>query len=84
MQLKRFQERVLQAARAFLETLVAEQTTGNRHAALDAWERCRLLSRYTERRNGVGRDLPTFCIKVPTGGGKMVFARLSSVPNRLG
>ena len=30
--------------------------------------------RYAERRNGLGRDMPNFCLKVPTGGGKTLLA----------
>ncbi|MBI4668092.1 MAG: DEAD/DEAH box helicase family protein, partial [Elusimicrobia bacterium] len=29
---------------------------------------------YHPRKGGLGRDLPTFCVKVPTGGGKTLLA----------
>jgi type III restriction enzyme len=32
------------------------------------------LGAYHERENGLGEDLPSFCIKVPTGGGKTLLA----------
>jgi type III restriction enzyme len=32
------------------------------------------LGRYADRKNGLGEDLPTFCIKIPTGGGKTLLA----------
>jgi type III restriction enzyme len=78
MSLKRYQVRALQEVKQFLELLAAEQAAGNKHAALDAWATARyaltLVDRYQERRNGLGRDLPTFCLKVPTGGGKTLLA----------
>ena len=70
MKLKRYQERVLAEVERFLDRVAAERATGNtRHAALDAWQGLN-LGVYHSRRNGLGEDLPTFCIKVPTGGGK--------------
>src|SRR5579864_9382236 len=78
MQLKHYQERVLQEIRLFLERLAAEQAAGNRHAALDSWNKAKsqlpLTGNYRERQNGLGHDLPTFCVKVPTGGGKTLLA----------
>ena len=78
MQLKRYQERVIKEVKIFLGLLAVEQQAGNRHASADAWDEAgRHFYRpgdYRERRNGVGRDLPTFCIKVPTGGGKTLLA----------
>ena len=32
------------------------------------------MGNYQERESGIGRDLPTACIKVPTGGGKTLLA----------
>ncbi|MBW3543234.1 MAG: DEAD/DEAH box helicase family protein [Planctomycetes bacterium] len=75
MELKKYQRRVVDEVERFLAALAAERAKGNeRHAALDAWHALRLAGRYAERRNGLGEDLPTFCIKVPTGGGKTVLA----------
>jgi type III restriction enzyme len=79
MALKRYQERVLREVTIFLEALASQQVSGNaRHAASDAWDEARkqfhILGQYQPRRNGVGKDLPTFCIKVPTGGGKTLLA----------
>src|SRR5579859_2746969 len=81
MQLKRYQERVLQEVKQYLDLLVAQQKGGNReHAALDAWRKAErqnllyLIDPYIERENGLSEDLPTFCIKVPTGGGKTLLA----------
>src|SRR5438067_3113395 len=74
MELKYYQQRVVEEVRAYLDALAEEQAKGNtRHAAQDAWERIGLRF-YRERRTGTGRDLPNFCIKVPTGGGKTLLA----------
>jgi type III restriction enzyme len=80
MSLKRYQERVLKEVRQYLDLLAAAQAGKNTHAALDAWNLVKrsglfaLVGNYTERSNGIGTDLPTLCIKVPTGGGKTLLA----------
>jgi type III restriction enzyme len=78
MELKRYQERVIHEVRVFLETLAAQQAAGNRHATLDAWEEAKrqffVKGDYHPRKNKLGKDLPTVCIKVPTGGGKTLLA----------
>ena len=78
MQLKRYQERVIKEVKTFLELLARQQAAGNRHASLDAWDEAmkqfQRLSDCRARKNGLDKDLPTFCIKVPTGGGKTLLA----------
>src|SRR6266567_8314323 len=78
MQLKRYQERVIREVKTFLEALAGQQALGNKHASEDAWDNAKtkfdLPGLYRSRKNGLGRDLPTFCIKVPTGGGKTLLA----------
>jgi len=78
MQLKHYQERVIQEVGIFLEALARQQATGNRHASLDAWDEAGkhfyLPGVYCSRRNGLNQDLPTFCVRVPTGGGKTLLA----------
>ncbi|MGH9428331.1 MAG: DEAD/DEAH box helicase family protein, partial [Terriglobia bacterium] len=78
MPLKRYQERVIREVSIFLRALAAQQTTGNKHATLDAWDDAQkefhVPGAYRSRRNGLNKDLPTFCIKVPTGGGKTLIA----------
>ncbi len=74
MELKTYQSRVVEEVERYLIALAKEQADGNRkHAGQDSWE-ARRLGRYEERRNGLNDDLPTFCIKVPTGGGKTLLA----------
>ncbi len=75
MDFKNYQQRVLEEVGAYLECLAAEAAQGNtRHAAKDAWESLKISNYYRERRTGIGRDLPTVCLKVPTGGGKTLLA----------
>jgi len=78
VQLKRYQERVIREVKILLEGLASEQAAGNKYASLEAWDKAKeqfyLPGQYRPRRNGLGKDLPTFCIKVPTGGGKTLLA----------
>jgi type III restriction enzyme len=78
MELKRYQERVIREVKLFLDALATHQAAGNRHASLDAWDDARRIftirGEYRPRKNGLDKDLPTFCIKVPTGGGKTLLA----------
>ncbi|HEV7926693.1 MAG TPA: DEAD/DEAH box helicase family protein [Verrucomicrobiae bacterium] len=75
MELKKYQLRVLDEAKAYLTELAKQQAAGHKHAALDAWDEVRVPGRrYSERRNGLGKDMPNFCLKVPTGGGKTLLA----------
>jgi type III restriction enzyme len=75
MELKKYQLRVLDEAKTYLTELAAQQAAANKHAALDAWDTVRVPGRrYSERRNGLSKDMPNFCLKVPTGGGKTLLA----------
>ena len=74
MILKRFQRRALDEVEAFLIALAAERAREMKHASLDAWEASGARGIYHPRKNALGKDLPTFCIKVPTGGGKTLLA----------
>lgn len=78
MELKRYQERVIREVKLFLDALATHQASGDRHASLDAWDDARRIvlikGDYRPRKNGLGKDVPTFCIKVPTGGGKTLLA----------
>jgi len=80
MQLKEFQQRALTDIRAFLIKLSEwrEKAIKNPELEIDfplkAWEKAGLARSYTSRKNGLGEPLPTFCLKVPTGGGKTLLA----------
>src|SRR5437588_6664003 len=74
MDLKRFQRRVVGEVEAYLQLVAQHRAGGNaRYASRAAWEDLH-LGAYYDRKNGLGEDLPTFCIKVPTGGGKTLLA----------
>src|SRR5207244_192907 len=80
MELKKYQLRVLDEVKAYLDGLARQQAAGNRHAALDAWETVRVPGRgYVERRNGLGKDMPNFCLKVPTAAARRCSPRRCSV-----
>lgn len=78
MELKEYQETALGTVKKYLELLAGERDSGNlKHAAEDAWEGIAHADDYRvykERRNGLGQDLPSFCLKIPTGGGKTLLA----------
>lgn len=78
MELKDYQRRVDEEVRSYLRALAGQRERGNlKHGGRDAWDSLAdglSLRRYEDRKNGLGEDLPTFCIKVPTGGGKTLLA----------
>ncbi len=78
MDLKPSQERVIKEVKLFLQALASEQAAGSQYASLAAWDKAKKLFHlpgdYSPRKNGLGKDLSTFCIKVPTGGGKTLLA----------
>lgn len=78
MELKKYQERVDREVERFLVALAARQKNTPaeyaEYCSQKAWEVDRKLGLYVPRKNGIGSDLPTFCIKVPTGGGKTLLA----------
>ena len=74
MELKKYQKRVLDETRGFLEALRGRMGTGERYPSMAAWEDTGHARGYKPRKNGLGNDMPTFCIKVPTGGGKTLLA----------
>lgn len=74
MQLKEYQQRVIEEVERYLKAVLREREAGNaKHASLDAWRQL-CLGAYYEQTNGLGEDYPNFTIKVPTGGGKTVVA----------
>ena len=84
MVLKEYQKRTLATVRELLERLV--EWRGKAAAALEvdpeldfdwvrkAWEKSVPARPYHPRRNGLGEPLPSFCLKIPTGGGKTLLA----------
>ncbi len=78
MELKFYQKRVLKEVGIFLSALAGQRAAGMPYASLAAWEEAEkhffLPGQYRPRRNGLNKDLPTFCVRVPTGGGKTLLA----------
>ena len=84
MILKEYQKRTLSAIREFLELLT--EWRGKAAAALEvdpelhfdwvgrAWDKSSPSRAWMPRRNGLGEPLPSFCLKIPTGGGKTLLA----------
>lgn len=74
MELKNYQKRVVNETRAYLQALAEYQAKGDSWPSLAAWEQIGIQRLFHRRRNGLRKDLPTICIKVPTGGGKTLLA----------
>lgn len=88
MELKEYQKTCVDEVKRYLEALAtckaeydALVATGSRLAAKinfpkAAWEEVKegLGRIYHGKKNGLGEDLPNFCLKVPTGGGKTLLA----------
>ena len=84
MILKEYQKRTLATVREFLEGM--GEWRGKAAAALEldpeldfdwvrkAWEKSVPARIYHPRKNGLGEPLPSFCLKIPTGGGKTLLA----------
>ena len=84
MILKEYQQRALAAVEIFLQRLT--EWRGRQAKALEAdpemtfdwvgraWEKTVPARPYLARRNGLGEPLPSFCLKIPTGGGKTLLA----------
>ena len=86
MILKEYQQRALDRVGAFVERLAEWRGKAAKAHAYDpdlaksfdwvgkAWEAAAPGRAYLARRNGLGEPLPSFCLKVPTGGGKTLLA----------
>ncbi|MBN1816256.1 MAG: DEAD/DEAH box helicase family protein [Sedimentisphaerales bacterium] len=86
MEPKEYQQRTLDRVKEYLGHLYALKQTYQKaleelgpEASFDfaarAWGKLEGMYRqYTGRRDGLGRPLPAFCLKVPTGGGKTFLA----------
>ena len=78
IQLKQYQEETLKAVRVYLEKLAEMRAEvaglkGRLDWAQAAWDEVK-GGPYFPRRNGLGHPLPSFCLKIPTGGGKTLLA----------
>lgn len=80
MKLKEYQERTLKEVKNYLEHLAAWRDRAAKNPDLEisfdikAWEKAEVGRSYVPKKDGLGRPLPAFCLKIPTGGGKTVLA----------
>jgi type III restriction enzyme len=80
MKLKEYQERTLTQVKRYLEQLAAWRVkawTGDEWLfdfAEKAWEKADVGRMYLKKKDGLQRPLPSFCLKIPTGGGKTLLA----------
>ena len=80
MKLKEYQERTLKETKSFLEQLAVWRPEALKRGkwlfdfAVKAWEETGVGRIYLKKKDGLGRPLPVFCLKIPTGGGKTILA----------
>ncbi len=74
MELKAYQERVLAEVGSYLDALAQARADVPAYASQEAWRAVKGGLLPAPRRTGTGADLPTVCLKVPTGGGKTLLA----------
>jgi len=79
--LKDYQRRALSTVRTYLENLAEWREKAKEFPpdaqfdwAKRAWEKTVPRQTWNESRNGLGKPLPSFCLKIPTGGGKTLLA----------
>ncbi len=80
MELKQFQQDALKQVGNYLQQLAVWKRKADENPDLEidfpkqAWRKLERLSEYHGKADGLGRPLPNFCLKVPTGGGKTFLA----------
>ena len=82
MILKDFQKRTLDTVQGYLEQLAEWRERAAPMLQMDpdydwvqrAWQKAVPDRPCVPRRNGIGSPLPSFCLKIPTGGGKTLLA----------
>ncbi len=82
MILKEYQRRAMDRVSEFVERLAEWRDKAEKVREIDpdfdwvrrAWEKTAPSRPYLSRRNGLREPLPSFCLKVPTGGGKTLLA----------
>jgi type III restriction enzyme len=80
MKLKEYQERALTEVKNFLGQLSFWRGKALADGewlfdfAEKAWEKSKVGCPYLKKKDGLGRPLPVFCLKIPTGGGKTLLA----------
>jgi len=80
MELKEYQQRALTQVRQYLELLAEWKIKAEERPDFEvdfprmAWEKAEIGRTFHSRKDGLGKYLPNFCLKIPTGGGKTFLA----------
>ncbi|MGH9427367.1 MAG: DEAD/DEAH box helicase family protein, partial [Terriglobia bacterium] len=80
MELKEYQQTALDQVKTYLDKLTEWRKRSEKDPeseidfAQKAWEKATKGKSYHVRKDGLGRPLPNFCLKIPTGGGKTLLA----------
>jgi len=83
MELKEYQKKTLDQVKQYLDALAEFKAKNEKAIEIDtemsinfplkAWNKVS-NTRYLSKKNGLGKELPDFYIKIPTGGGKTIIA----------
>ncbi len=83
MELKEYQKKTLERVKSYLTSLAEFKAKNEKIIEMDpdlsidfpskAWEKV-IGTTYYSKKNGLGEELPTFYLKIPTGGGKTILA----------
>lgn len=81
MELRDYQRRAVEDVRRYLQELAKLKQAGEKVEALRsadlgelAWRQAGVKRLWHPRQDGLGRPIPAFCLKIPTGGGKTLLA----------
>jgi type III restriction enzyme len=73
-QVKRYLDNLYAARKQYEQMIAQGQGKFVRDFSSVAWEESEIRGAYQGKRDGLDRPLPSFCLKVPTGGGKTFLA----------
>ncbi len=73
-QVKGYLDRLYEARKEYGEMVASGKSEYARDFASVAWDQAKVRGAYHWKKDGLGRPLPNFCLKVPTGGGKTFLA----------
>ena len=73
-QVKRYLDHLYTARQQYEQMIAQGQGKFVRDFSSVAWDESEIRGAYQGKRDGLDRPLPSFCLKVPTGGGKTFLA----------
>ncbi|HEC02946.1 MAG TPA: restriction endonuclease subunit R [Phycisphaerales bacterium] len=73
-QVKRYMDHLYAARRQYEQMVAQGQGAFARDFSSVAWDQSQIRGAYQSKKDGLDRPLPSFCLKVPTGGGKTFLA----------